>query len=1114
MAVLIAVLGLAAPVNGQPSLVRVADFRAGWGDAGIGYTGTDLPETQDPGSVKLETPPDADPGSIRYQETPGWLFAIGKDRRGHRRIWRMERPLGTVHMQWADWGSPPSGFEEGVFIFSHGAVWMLGEHSGRPTLFYADIEHPSPQWTGTGRLPIEQITGLELLDDGHLRMEGFDESNRLVQSTGEFLGGGRQVSWSEPDNPPVDSASSPDRNIRKNQPLFFHGEVDLESNAHILVLSWATEGDEQNRPAIRYRTSPDRGAPYSPWSVKVTGSPLEIARQGRYFEYSIEFPKGSPAKVGEVRVHYLFPEKGKAGGGKSDSGLSGNREDEGMLQTAKPSTEDDDSGMNESDIPKTRRPENPLPENQNSSQTIANTQQPSPQDTQLPNPVSAPDQPLTPSPLPEGKGAGSEIPTESEDRSSNESQPEPLSDPGEETGDGEQVAAESDSSISDHTPNANTSPNAGAHSGSMPSSNALTPTLSGGEKEQDGVTEKGTSPSAEESGSGIGGNAEGAGAGSANVSPMSGDCPGAVEQPSLSGGENGEDGVTEKGISPSTQESGSGIGGSAEGTGAGSANVSPMSGYRPGAVKAVDHEQPSLTPTLSQGEREKEQPGQANQPELSEDSGSDAAPGGGSDIGSAEQTASTPANKHKNSSPDTAYRPDPVDGRDTGVDNSEDLSPKIGGHKEGVDPVALGSAPLLCSSIPPPQVVWKKERIPWKPMLLGSGLGWLGLFWLLFLLACRRKRKSYARRLVQVPRDDPPVPDPGMVPECVEKTTTFPKTEETPNKEPLQETSPVYEPTESPAPAVTRPEPSNPSGMTGIAFLRDRAVYILDEKGAIYRSDILGGRFQTLHRVGVTPIHCDDVQLAVGEEAIFFLVPPSQLKGPQLFVAPLDTKGIIGRWQISPLPKSSRTPSPIWVEGGHLLAIIREQEVHSAIYAARIQQDGRLCEWNRVVPLPRGIRPESAAISGNRCLIINRREQSGKFDLLAVALRKSRQVSYLGSFQGIRGRMSLVTAGDRIILLDGGDRPGRAQIYEARTGAETRTVSWHSRNAGFYPMLSSLSGVVVGDRILIAGSRSATAGRHSSMSSYMAYVTLDSLPTGTEACPTIFPSRSGVPACR
>jgi len=301
--------------------------------------------------------------------------------------------------------------------------------------------------------------------------------------------------------------------------------------------------------------------------------------------------------------------------------------------------------------------------------------------------------------------------------------------------------------------------------------------------------------------------------------------------------------------------------------------------------------------------------------------------------------------------------------------------------------------------------------------------------------------------------------------------------------------------------------------MTGIAFLRDRAVYILDEKGAIYRSDILGGRFQTLRRVGVTPIHCDDVQLAVGEEAIFFLVPPSQLKGPQLFVAPLDAKGIIGRWQISSLPKSSRTPSPIWVEGGHLLAIIREQEFHSAIYAARIQQDGRLCEWNRVVPLPRGIRPESAAISGDRCLIVNRREQFGKFDLLAVALRKSRQVSYLGSFQDIRGRMSLVTAGDRIILLDGGDRPGRAQIYEARTGSETRTVSWHSRNAGFYPMLNSLNGVVVGDRILIAGSRTATAGRHSSMSSYMAYVTLDSLPAGTEACPTIFPSRSGVSAC-
>jgi hypothetical protein len=109
--------------------------------------------------------------------------------------------------------------------------------------------------------------------------------------------------------------------------------------------------------------------------------------------------------------------------------------------------------------------------------------------------------------------------------------------------------------------------------------------------------------------------------------------------------------------------------------------------------------------------------------------------------------------------------------------------------------------------------------------------------------------------------------------------------------------------------------------------------------------------------------------------------------------------------------------------------------------------------------------------------------------------------------------MSLVTAGDRIILLDGGDRPGRAQIYEARTGSETRTVSWHSRNAGFYPMLNSLNGVVVGDRILIAGSRTATAGRHSSMSSYMAYVTLDSLPAGTEACPTIFPSRSGVSAC-
>ncbi|HPA47953.1 MAG TPA: hypothetical protein PK395_19465, partial [bacterium] len=923
MAAWIAVLSLAAPLNGQPSLIRAADFRAGWGDAEIGYGGTDTPETQDSSAVKPESPPDADPESIQYQQTPGWLFAIGKDRRGHRRIWRMERPLGTVRVRWTNWGSPPSGFEEGSFIFSHGAVWMLGQQSGRPTLSYADVEHPSAQWTGTGRLPIEQITRLELSNDGQLRMEGFDESNHPVQSVGEFLGGGQQVSWSKPDRPPVDSALSSDRDIEKNQPLFFHGEVDLEGNAHILALSWATEGNEQNHPVIRYRTSPERGASYSPWSTKVSGSPLEIARQGRYFEYSIEFPQGSAGKVGDVRVHYVFPEKGKAGGGKSDMGLGGHQEDQEISDSSEPDADDDDNGVDESDTPETYQPENPFSDNQSPSRTTGDAQQLGPQDAQSPNSANAPDRSLAPSSLPEGEGAGSEVPKKSADTNPNESQSEPSSDPGEGKGNGEQAASESDSSVSDRAPNSNTGPNAGGNSDAASSLNALTPTLFRGEREkgQEGVGEKRTTQPVQESGSGIGGGAGGTGAESGDMSPMSGDSPGSVE-----GGDS---------------------------------------------KKAGNPEQPSLTPTLSRGEREKEQAGQGAQPEPSEDSQSDAAPGGGSGIGGAEQTGSTPANERENSSPNTGHDPEPVEGGDTEGVESKDLSPRTGGDTEGVDDGKLASDPHLSSSTPASRVVWRKGIIPWRTVLLGGGFGWLGLFWLLLLLAFRRKRDSHAERLVPVQQDDLPVHDPGIVTGYVEKTTTIPKSEEIPNEEPPQETPLIQEPTENPAPAAIRPEPSNPFGMKGIAFLRDRALYILDEKGGIYRSDILGGRFQTSRRVGTAPVHCDDVQLAVSEEAICYLVPPSQLKGAQLFVAPLDAKGTIGRWQISSLPKSSGTPSPIWVENGHVLAIIQEGESISAIHAARIQHEGRLCDWKRVVALPRGIRPESAAISGDRCLIVN-----------------------------------------------------------------------------------------------------------------------------------------------
>ncbi len=283
--------------------------------------------------------------------------------------------------------------------------------------------------------------------------------------------------------------------------------------------------------------------------------------------------------------------------------------------------------------------------------------------------------------------------------------------------------------------------------------------------------------------------------------------------------------------------------------------------------------------------------------------------------------------------------------------------------------------------------------------------------------------------------------------------------------------------------SAKRTAPVSQSGMSSAAFQGKDAMYTVDQSGRIHRSEIKHGRLTAARHVGSVPIHCENAKLAVATNALFFLVPDCEDQPSQLLLAPLDSYGNVGRWTPLPLPCSDYSFRRIWVEEARVF-VLAEGKHKPIIFSARLCERAGIQEWDRFADLPPNTHVESTVTAGQRCYIASRSEGTGMVDLLSVSLDKSRIVSRVGRIKEVKGDTSLVCGTDRMILLDGGDLPGRAQIHVAQLAADGTLSRWSHHSAEFHAVLNSACGIVLDDRVLFAGRNGSGHGRRISISSY------------------------------
>ncbi len=356
----------------------------------------------------------------------------------------------------------------------------------------------------------------------------------------------------------------------------------------------------------------------------------------------------------------------------------------------------------------------------------------------------------------------------------------------------------------------------------------------------------------------------------------------------------------------------------------------------------------------------------------------------------------------------------------------------------------------------------RQTWLKWVPLGAGLGIGWLWLF-LLFLLFLRSRKRER------------------------EQEEAAANAQDTINANQLSRLPNGYHPggpeEVSLAPTRKKATPTPHAGMSAAAFQGKNAMYMIDESGRIHCAEIKQGRFSTARHVGSAPLHCENLKLAVAQNRLFFLASGSETQPPKLLSAEIEPKRKIGKWTPVTLPEPNLSFEHLWIEGDRLF-LVSEDGDQPILFSTAIAEESGIRQWNRVADLPAGAHVESTATTGERCYIASRAAGSEVVDLISVALDKSKIVSRMGQVNEIKGQSSLVCESGRMILLDGGDMPGRAQIHVAQLAPDGELSSWTTRQADFHAVLNSASGIVVNERVLFAGRNGSNRGRQISISSY------------------------------
>ncbi|MFB3786434.1 MAG: hypothetical protein ACE15F_08695 [bacterium] len=212
--------------------------------------------------------------------TPAWEFYVDSAQETpaiHRRS-RLN-PADTPKM----WGKFPKGDAFSNPLAAHGRIWLFARNQGKWVLCQAAFDRASPQWISAGLGP-SGIVQFFLDEDSDPILVYMDNDRRWRFQRGKFTGGGQSLVWEPEEKITRLEAQVLLQTAREAVTrLGMTGEFDIGGEGVFLSLSCQAPRDI----LFRYRSSPEAGQPYGPWSDPQSRETIQLNQRGRYFQYQL-----------------------------------------------------------------------------------------------------------------------------------------------------------------------------------------------------------------------------------------------------------------------------------------------------------------------------------------------------------------------------------------------------------------------------------------------------------------------------------------------------------------------------------------------------------------------------------------------------------------------------------------------------------------------------------------------------------------------------------------------------------------------------------------------------------------------------------------------------------
>ncbi len=219
-------------------------------------------------------------GGSQSQSAPFWQYTIEDPGTSNAKVIRKD--LSSSNPVSENWGAAPQASQHVQPVFAHNRVITAVEKQGEWRIVSSEAGSPSPQWTDMGKAPVGQVKSFFVNDAGDLVVSNQSQHSRNAQTwRGSFGGGGAGLSWDQQDLMVSSNSSG----------AAVMGEFDLGEGGRMLSLTW---DPEPSGIELQYRTSPAAGQPYSAWSQPVQSDSTQMNRRGRYLQYRLTRPDGSP----------------------------------------------------------------------------------------------------------------------------------------------------------------------------------------------------------------------------------------------------------------------------------------------------------------------------------------------------------------------------------------------------------------------------------------------------------------------------------------------------------------------------------------------------------------------------------------------------------------------------------------------------------------------------------------------------------------------------------------------------------------------------------------------------------------------------------------------------